>query len=74
MSRADKKIFTGLAKNLAVAYGSYSIGVSPSYYEKAYFEGEGELGDFWFDLAEKLNHVMRDHLVNRLNDESRSEK
>ena len=74
MSRADKKIFTGLAKNLAVAYGSYSIGVSPSYYEKAYFMGEGELGDFWFDLAEKLNHVMSGHSINNLNDENKSEK
>ena len=74
MSRSDKNRYTGLAKNLAVAYGSYSFGVSAAYYENPYFVNEGELGEFWFELAKKLNHVMDDNLVNALNDIGRSRK
>ena len=66
MNKSDKQIFKDLAKRLAIAYGSYSIHVGMAHYEKSYFQGVDELGDFWFSLAQWLNEEMDKRMIDRI--------
>ena len=47
------------------SYGSYSIGVTPNHFEKAYHD-ENLVGDFWYNLAKSLDESLHQSLTDKI--------
>ena len=65
MSQTEKKIYRDLANKLSIAYGSYSIGVTPNHFEKTYHD-ENLVGDFWYNLAKSLDESLQQSLTDKI--------